>query len=86
MNVIVVGAGFTGACASWMLREQLGAHVTIIEQGPAPGGMLRTLETAEGVTYEYGPRVVSVFRGTPGLSPRRGTRGPRHPGSMAGLA
>ena len=32
---------------------------------PCPGGMLRTLQTADGVPYEYGPRVVSVFRGTP---------------------
>lgn len=64
MNVLVIGAGFTGACAAWLLREQLGAEVTILEQGGVPGGMLRTLQTAEGVSYEYGPRVVSVFRGT----------------------
>lgn len=65
MNVLVIGAGFTGACAAWLLREQLGAEVTILERGAVPGGMLRTLQTAEGVPYEYGPRVVSVFRGTP---------------------
>ena len=65
MRVIVVGAGFTGACTAWMLREQLDAHVTILERSDVPGGMLRTLHTPDGVAYEYGPRVVSVFRGTP---------------------
>jgi UDP-galactopyranose mutase len=65
MRVVVIGAGFTGACAAWMLRSQLDADVTILEQRGVPGGMLRTLNTPEGVTYEYGPRVVSVFRGTP---------------------
>ena len=31
--------------------------------------MLRTLQTEEGVPYEYGPRVVSVFRGTEDILP-----------------
>jgi UDP-galactopyranose mutase len=31
--------------------------------------MLRTLSTEDGLTYEYGPRVVSVFRGTPDIIP-----------------
>ena len=48
-----------------MLRDELGADVTLLEQSDVPGGMLRTLETADGVSFEYGPRVVSVFRGTP---------------------
>jgi len=65
MDVVIIGAGFTGACAAWMLREHLDATVTVLEQGDHPGGMLRTLETDDGVSYEYGPRVVSVFRGTP---------------------
>ena len=65
MRVVVIGAGFTGACVSWLLRERLGAEVTLLEQSAVAGGMLRTLETAEGARYEYGPRVVSVFRGTP---------------------
>jgi UDP-galactopyranose mutase len=65
MKVVIVGAGFTGACAAWLLREELAAEVTLLEQATVPGGMLRTLETIEGIAYEYGPRVVSVFRGTP---------------------
>jgi UDP-galactopyranose mutase len=48
-----------------MLREHLDAAVTVFERSAVPGGMLRTLRTPEGVPYEYGPRVVSVFRGTP---------------------
>src|SRR5215217_1906401 len=31
--------------------------------------MLRTLYTEQGVPYEYGPRVVSVFRGTQDVLP-----------------
>jgi UDP-galactopyranose mutase len=51
------------------LRESFAADVTIIERAIVPGGMLRTLYTAEGMPYEYGPRVISVFRGTPDLLP-----------------
>jgi len=69
VKVIVIGAGFAGACTAWLLRERLGAQVTILEQDQLPGGMLRTLHTPEGLPYEYGPRVVSVFRGTPGILP-----------------
>ena len=69
MRIVVVGAGFAGACAAWLLRERLDAHVTVLEQDAVPGGMLRTLETPEGVPYEYGPRIVSVFRGTPDVIP-----------------
>jgi UDP-galactopyranose mutase len=64
MDVVIIGAGFTGASAAWMLREHLDARVTVLEQGEHPGGMLRTLATDDGVPFEYGPRVVSVFRGT----------------------
>lgn len=64
MRVVIVGAGFTGACAAWMLRERTDAEVVLLESADAPGGMLRTLATPDGVAYEYGPRVVSVFRGT----------------------
>jgi UDP-galactopyranose mutase len=69
MEVVVIGAGFAGTCAAWMLRERFDAKVTILEQGTEPGGMLRTLETSEGLRYEYGPRVVSAFRGTPEIIP-----------------
>lgn len=61
----MVGAGFAGTCAAYLLREQTGATVTVLEQSDAPGGMLRTLATDEGIPYEYGPRIVSAFRGTP---------------------
>lgn len=69
MRVIVIGAGFAGACAALTLREQLDADVTVLEQGRAPGGMLHTLHTRDGLPFEYGPRVVSVFRGTPDILP-----------------
>ena len=69
MKVLVVGAGFAGCCAALLLRDSLGADVSLIEQAAVPGGMLRTLTTREGLPYEYGPRVVSVFRGTPDVLP-----------------
>ena len=69
MKVLVIGAGFAGCCAALLLRDSLAAEVSLIEQAPVPGGMLRTLETQEGLPYEYGPRVVSVFRGTPDILP-----------------
>jgi UDP-galactopyranose mutase len=69
MNIIIVGAGFAGACAATLLRDQLGARVTVLERCGVPGGMLRTLYTKEGLSYEYGPRVVSVFRGTQEILP-----------------
>jgi UDP-galactopyranose mutase len=63
LRVVVIGAGFAGACAAFLLREQMGASVTLLERHPYPGGMLRTLYTDTGLPYEYGPRVLSVFRG-----------------------
>jgi len=69
MDIIIVGAGFAGTCAATLLREQLDARVTLLERHEVPGGMLRTLYTKEGLSYEYGPRVVSVFRGTQEIIP-----------------
>lgn len=69
MKVLVIGAGFAGCCAALLMRESLGAEVTVLERERVPGGMLRTLHTDEGIPYEYGPRVVSVFRGTPDVLP-----------------
>jgi UDP-galactopyranose mutase len=69
MEILVIGAGFAGSCAALLLREELGAEVALIEQCAVPGGMLRTLYTEEGLPYEYGPRVVSVFRGTKDVLP-----------------
>jgi UDP-galactopyranose mutase len=69
MNVIIVGAGFAGTCTAAQLRDQLDAHVTLLERSDVAGGMLRTLYTKEGLAYEYGPRVVSVFRGTQEVLP-----------------
>ena len=65
MRAIVIGAGFAGACAAFMLRERMGASVVVLESSPRPGGMLRTLYTENALPYEYGPRVLSVFRGNP---------------------
>ena len=69
MKVLVIGTGFAGCCAALLLRDAAGADVFLIEQAAVPGGMLRTLATDEGLPYEYGPRVVSVFRGTPDILP-----------------
>ncbi len=69
MKVIVIGAGFAGAAAAYMLKRRFSADVVVFESGARPGGMLRTLYTPEGHAYEYGPRVVSVFRGSPDSIP-----------------
>lgn len=69
MKVLVIGAGFAGCCAALFLRDAAGADVSLVERALVPGGMLRTLETNDGLHYEYGPRVVSVFRGTPDILP-----------------
>jgi UDP-galactopyranose mutase len=64
VKVLIIGAGFAGAAAAYVLRERFSADVTVLEHGAKPGGMLRTYSTPEGLPYEYGPRVISVFRGT----------------------
>ncbi len=64
LQVIVIGSGFAGAAAAHVLREQMGSTVTVLEGSAHAGGMLRTLYTQDGLPYEYGPRVLSVFRGT----------------------
>jgi UDP-galactopyranose mutase len=69
VEIVVIGAGFAGACTALLLRDHADASVTILEQSTNVGGMLRTLETEDGLPYEYGPRVVSVFRGTPDIFP-----------------
>lgn len=69
IEVVVIGAGFAGTCAAWTLRESFDCQITILEQSAEPGGMLRTLRTRDGLPYEYGPRVVSVFRGTRDIIP-----------------
>ena len=48
MKVIVIGAGFAGAATAFVLREQRGADVVVLERAAHPGGMLRTLTTEEG--------------------------------------
>ena len=69
MEIIIIGAGFAGICAARLLRDQLNARVRLLEMSEVPGGMLRTLQTKDGLFYEYGPRVVSVFRGTHDILP-----------------
>lgn len=65
MKAIVIGSGYAGALAAYRLRRRFSADVTVLEHAPEPGGMLRTFRTEEGLPYEYGPRVLSVFRGVP---------------------
>ncbi len=69
MEVVVIGAGFAGASVARLLHEARGARITVLEQTDVPGGMLRTHYTEDGLPYEYGPRIVSVFRGTTDILP-----------------
>ena len=65
MKAIVIGSGYAGALAAYRLRQRFSADVTVLEHAAKPGGMLRTYHTESGLPYEYGPRVLSVFRGVP---------------------
>ncbi|MBN8540970.1 MAG: protoporphyrinogen oxidase [Deltaproteobacteria bacterium] len=42
-HVTVIGAGFSGLVAAWSLSRK-GHHVTVIERGPAPGGLIGTFD------------------------------------------
>ena len=69
MKVVVIGTGFAGASVAHLLRDARQTTIVLVEQAEAPGGMLRTHYTEDGLPYEYGPRIVSVFRGTPEILP-----------------
>jgi protoporphyrinogen/coproporphyrinogen III oxidase len=55
-SVVVVGGGVSGLSAAYYLRQQLGdgATVTVLDQGPAPGGKIRT-RTLAGLPVDTGP-------------------------------
>ena len=69
MKVLIIGAGFAGAAAAFELRKRFAADITLLESAPHSGGMLRTYTAPSGAQYEYGPRIVSVFRGTQDFMP-----------------
>lgn len=60
-HVTVIGAGLSGLAAAARLRAH-GHEVTILEAGPAPGGLVRT-ETIDGHAFDTGATVLTM----PGL-------------------
>lgn len=61
-QVVVIGGGVSGlACA--LRLQQLGAPVTLLEEGDRPGGLIGT-EEREGFLFESGPQ---SFQGTEAL-------------------
>lgn len=61
-NVVVVGAGLAGLSAAMRLRAA-GRSVTVLEQGPGPGGRagVEQLHTADGVFHlDNGPTVLTM--------------------------
>ena len=58
MRVVVVGAGLGGLAAALRLQG-LGADVTVLEQGDAPGGRASRLR-ANGFTWDTGPSLITM--------------------------
>src|SRR3569623_962894 len=50
-DVVIVGAGFTGLTAAYVLAKQ-GKKVHVIEADSAPGGLAGTFQFADGVRLE----------------------------------
>jgi protoporphyrinogen/coproporphyrinogen III oxidase len=53
LDAIVVGAGVSGLCAAFALR-QAGLQVQVVEAGSRPGGVIASV-TRDGCLYETGP-------------------------------
>ena len=53
-NVLVIGGGMSGLCASHLLSEK-GYNITIVEAAPFLGGGIKTFEYG-GHPYTFGPR------------------------------
>ncbi len=58
MRVVVIGAGVGGLCAAIELAHA-GHHVTVLEQGPAPGGKCAQVQQA-GFTWDGGPSLLTL--------------------------
>src|SRR5690349_20548630 len=58
-QVVVIGGGISGLACSLRLQE-LGAPVTLLEEGDRPGGLIGT-EERQGFLFESGPQ---SFQGT----------------------
>lgn len=50
-DVVIVGGGFTGLTAAYVLTKQ-GYSVTVVEADPTPGGLAGTFEFADGIRLE----------------------------------
>src|SRR3569832_696018 len=50
-DVVIVGAGFTGLTAAYVLAKQ-GRKVRVVEADSSPGGLAGTFEFADGVKLE----------------------------------
>ncbi len=62
MRIVVLGGGFTGAIAAYLLRQQ-GHDVQIVEKKSAIGGLCRTQEFG-GILHEFGPHILYASRGS----------------------
>ncbi len=58
-KIIVIGAGIGGLCAAVRLASRGGAHVTLIEAEPTPGGKMRVVQSAAG-PVDAGPTVLTM--------------------------
>lgn len=53
LRAIVVGAGIAGL-VNGLLLQKAGYHVDIVEAAPEAGGLLRSWQSPEGLTFDYG--------------------------------
>jgi oxygen-dependent protoporphyrinogen oxidase len=54
-KILIIGAGMTGLCAAWYLRERFSADaVRVLEAGDVPGGTARSAREGD-FTCEWGP-------------------------------
>src|SRR5689334_12029277 len=60
-HVVVVGAGISGLCTAWWLKQS-GFRVTVLEKDAEPGGTMKT-QTENGWLIESGPN--SALETTP---------------------
>ena len=56
-TVIIVGGGMSGLLAALILKQK-GYGVTLVEKEPTCGGLLRSVQNKDGVSFDYGTHLL----------------------------